>query len=79
MTTLRDLWIGKNMTSAQVAGQAGISVPTLYRMNRKEGVNPRHLNAVCRVLGITRAEYDALEVCAMADRYRKEPDRADDV
>ena len=70
MTTLRDLWQRKGMTSTRLAGQAGISVPTLYKMNRKEQVSMRTIDDVCRVLGITRAEYDALEVCPQADRYR---------
>ena len=71
MTTLRDLWIAKGMSSTQVAGKANISVPTLYRMNRREEpVSLKTINDVCRVLGITRREYDALEACPQADRYR---------
>lgn len=70
MTTLRDLWQQRGMTSTRVAGQAGISVPTLYKMNRKEQVSMRTIDDVCRVLGITRAEYDSLEACPQADRYR---------
>lgn len=74
MTTLRDLWIARGMTSTRCAGLAGISTPTLYKMNRKEQVSMRTIDDVCRVLGITRAEYDALDVCPMADRYKeKEP------
>ena len=70
MTTLRDLWQARGMTSTRVAGQAGISVPTLYKMNRKEPVSMRTIDDVCRVLGITRRDYDALEACPQADRYR---------
>jgi len=71
MTTLRDLWKARGMTSTRLAGQAGISVPTLYKMNRKEQVAMRTIDDVCRVLGITRADYDALEACPMADRYQQ--------
>lgn len=60
------------MSSAQVAGLAGISVPTLYKANRKERMNPRHLHKICEVLGITLDEYNQLEDCPMADRYRKD-------
>ncbi len=70
MTTLRDLWQQRGMTSTRVAGLAGISVPTLYKMNRKEAVSMRTIEDVCRVLGITRAEYDALEACPRASEYR---------
>lgn len=70
MTTLRDLWIAQGMTSTRLAGLAGISVPTLYKLNRKERVSMRTIDDVCRVLGITRAEYDSLEACPMSDRYR---------
>jgi DNA-binding Xre family transcriptional regulator len=72
MTTLRDLWIARGMTSTEVASRAGISVPTLYRANRKERVYNKNLKDICKVLGITLDEYNALEVCPMADRYRKE-------
>ncbi len=70
MTTLRDIWLQRGMTSTRVAGLAGISVPTLYKMNRKEQVSMRTIDDVCRVLKISRAEYDRLEACPMADRYR---------
>lgn len=70
MTTLRDIWTQRGMTSTEVASRAGISVPTLYRANRKERVYPKNLKDICRVLNITLAEYDQLEVCPMADRYR---------
>lgn len=70
MTTLRDIWLARGMTSTRTAGLAGISVPTLYKMNRKEAVSMRTIDDVCRVLGITRAEYDTLEACPQSDRYR---------
>lgn len=49
------------MTPTEVAGQAGISLPTLYKMNRKENVHRNNIDAVCRVLGITRQQYNQLE------------------
>ena len=70
MTTLRDIWIDLGYSSTEVAALAKISPPTLYKMNRKEKVADATIVAVCRVLSITRAEYDALEVCPMAERYR---------
>lgn len=75
MTTLRDVWRGQGFTtSKQLADQAGITKPTLYKMNRKEKVHPSHLQAVLRILGLSQADYDQLEVCPMADRYRRETD-----
>jgi DNA-binding Xre family transcriptional regulator len=71
MTTLRDLWKQQRLTSTEVAASAGISVPTLYKMNRKEQVTERNILAVCQVLGISRDEYEALDVCPMTDRYRQ--------
>jgi len=71
MTTLRDLWIELDLTSAEVADRARITKPTLYKMNRKEKVSDRTIVRVCRILGITRAQYHELEVCPMADRYRQ--------
>lgn len=73
MTTLRDLWMSKRLTSTEAAARAGISVPTLYKANRKEVIAERNIIAICQTLGITRAEYDALEVCPMAERYRQSP------
>jgi predicted transcriptional regulator len=70
MTTLRDIWIEQDLTSREAAKRAHIRHPTLYKMNRKERVSPRTIVKVCKALGITRAEYDALDVCPMADRYR---------
>lgn len=74
MTTLRDVWISKGMTSTQVAGLAGISVPTLYRMNRKEhgkGVNPRNIHKVCEILAISQEVFETLEACPESEKYRK--------
>jgi len=62
------------MNSTQVAAAARCSVPTLYKMNRREekGVAFGIIKRVCAVLSLTLDEYDALEACPMADRYRKE-------
>lgn len=59
--TLKELWERRDMTPTEVAGQAGISLPTLYKMNRKENVHRNNIDAVCRVLGITRQQYNQLE------------------
>ncbi len=72
MTTLRDVWRSKLFTSKALADQAGITRPTLYKMNRKEKVHPSFLKSVLDILGLSQADYDALEVCPMADRYRQE-------
>jgi DNA-binding Xre family transcriptional regulator len=71
MTTLRDLWMSKRLTSTEVAARAGISTPTLYKANRKEVIAERNIIAICQVLGISKDEYEALDVCPMADRYRQ--------
>jgi DNA-binding phage protein len=68
--TLRDLWMWHNLSSQDMADRTGLSRETLYKMNRKEGGNTRSIFTVCRVLGITRADYDALEACPMAERFR---------
>lgn len=59
--TLREVWERRGLSPTEVAGQAGISTPTLYKMNRRERVNPRNIIKVCEVLGITRQQYEALE------------------
>jgi DNA-binding Xre family transcriptional regulator len=59
--TLKDVWEQKGLSPTQVAAQAGISTPTLYKMLHKEKVASRTIADVCRVLGITRKEYDKLE------------------
>jgi DNA-binding Xre family transcriptional regulator len=73
--TLRDIWISKGMTSTQVAAAARCSIPTLYKMNRREeqGVAFGIIKRVCAVLGLTLDEFDRLEACPMADRYRGQP------
>jgi DNA-binding phage protein len=71
MTTLRDVWVQQGLTSTQVAGLAKVSVPTLYAMNRKEGnVSFATVQAVCQILGLTLAEYAALDACPKSDRYK---------
>jgi len=59
--TLKELWEQQGYTPTQLAGQSGISVPTLYKMNRKDRVAPRTIDDVCRVLDITRQDYQNLE------------------
>jgi Cro/C1-type HTH DNA-binding domain len=49
------------MTPTEVAGAAGISMPTLYKMARKERVHRNNVRAVCQVLGISEKEYNQLE------------------
>lgn len=62
MATLRDIWERKRLSPTEVAGLARISLPTLYKMNKKEGgVRKRTIRDVCEVLGITQEEYEDLE------------------
>ncbi len=74
MPTLRDVWLSKNMNSVEVAAAAKCSVATLYKLNRREdkGIALGTIKRVCAVLGLTLDEYDALEACPMAERYRKD-------
>lgn len=65
--TLRELWEGQKLSPTQLAAMAGISVTTLYAMNRKERVARRTIVAVCSELGITPQEYQKLE----ADKREK--------
>lgn len=69
--TLRDLWMWHNLSSQDMADRTGLSRETLYKMNRKEGGSTRSIFKVCKVLGITRAEYNKLEKCPKADHYRQ--------
>lgn len=60
--TLKELWEDKGFSPTQLAAQAGISTQTLYRMNKKDtSVSGKTIASVCRVLEITRKEYDQLE------------------
>lgn len=72
--TLRDIWVAKGMTSYDVASAAKCSVATLYKLNRREdkGIALGIIKRVCSVLELTLDQYDALEACPMASRYRKE-------
>ncbi len=75
MATLRDIWIAKGMNSTQVAAAAGCSIPTLYKLNRKggeeDGVAIGIVRRVCNVLGLSLDQYERLDACPMADRYRQ--------
>lgn len=59
--TLKDLWESRGILPTTLAGQAGISVPTLYKIARKEHALRNNVKAVCDVLGISLAEYQQLE------------------
>jgi DNA-binding Xre family transcriptional regulator len=59
-TTLKDLWEIDELTPTECAAKAGISVATLYKMNRKEHVSSSTVGSVCRVLGISRDVYALL-------------------
>lgn len=72
MTTLKDLWENRGLSSTQVAGMARISVPTLYKANRKENLNPQILFRICSVLGISKADYDKLEPCPRRKEFEHE-------
>lgn len=74
MPTLRDVWIGKDMNSTEVAYKAKCSVATLYKLNRREdkGIAFGIIKRVCAVLGLTLDEYERLDACPMSERYRKE-------
>ena len=59
--TLKETWELLQLTPTQVAAQAGISVPTLYKMNRKERVSSRIVARVCEVLCISVEEYKNMQ------------------
>ncbi len=61
MTTLKDLWENRGISPTQLAAQAGITTPTLYKMNKKERVAAASIVSVCKALGITRKQYDELD------------------
>lgn len=73
MATLRDVWISKGMNSTQAAAAARCSIPTLYKLNRREdeGVAFGIVKRVCAVLGLSLEEYDALEACPQMERYKE--------
>jgi len=62
------------MNSTQVAAKANISIPTLYKLNRKEdeGVALAIVKRVCAVLGLSLDEYDKLDACPRSEQFRKE-------
>jgi DNA-binding Xre family transcriptional regulator len=74
MTTLRDIWMAKGMTSADVASKARCSVATIYKLNRREdkGIAFAIIKRVCAALDLSLNEYDRLEACPMSERYRKD-------
>jgi DNA-binding Xre family transcriptional regulator len=59
---LKDVWIERGLTATQVAGKAGISTATLYRMNAKVGpqTRPQTIARVCEILELTIRQYRAL-------------------
>jgi DNA-binding Xre family transcriptional regulator len=60
--TLRGLWESKGLSPTEVAARAGISVNTLYRMNRRDPtVSGKNVAKVCSALDIDRSTYDKLE------------------
>ena len=75
MSTLRDIWHAQGMNSVEVAAAAKCSVATLYKLNRKgaeaEAVALGTVKRVCAVLSLSLAEFEALDACPMADRYRE--------
>jgi DNA-binding Xre family transcriptional regulator len=73
MATLRDIWLSRGMNSTQVAAAARCSVPTLYKLNRKEdeGVAFAIVKRVCVVLGLSLDQYDQLDACPMAPKFTK--------
>lgn len=72
MTTLRNVWEALDMTVEDVAHVAQVSAGTVWRANRKEKLYRKNLRDICRAVGITLDEYDALDPCPKATRY-KEP------
>jgi transcriptional regulator with XRE-family HTH domain len=72
LATLRDLYHSKGLTTIQVAALAGVSDTTIDAMNRKESyVKDVTIAKVCQALGISRDEYEALDVCPKSDYYRQ--------
>jgi DNA-binding phage protein len=62
MTTLRDVWEDRGMSPTRVAGRAGISTTTLYRMLHKEpNISKHSIRKVCEVLRISEEQYDQLQ------------------
>lgn len=59
--TLKNLWEQAGLTPTEVAGRAGISLPTLYKMVRKERVHRNNIRAVCQVLSISEDMYQHLQ------------------
>ena len=75
MTTLRDLWKERGLTSVDVAHAASCSIPTIYKLNRRGGeeseVKLRTIRAVCVALNITLSDFERLDACPHADEYKE--------
>ncbi len=61
MTTLKSLWVSKGLTITLLAVHSGVSVPTIYRMNKKLPVRRHLVERVIPLLGITYEEYLQLQ------------------
>ena len=80
--TLKDIWEARDMTPEDVASKAGISIGTVWRANRKERLYPKNQRDLCAALGLTKEQYEALDPCPRAPRYRpvekkEEPEHVD--
>jgi len=58
--SLREIWEAKELTATELAAQCNVSVGTIYAANRKARIKGQTVAAICRVLGISKAEYDQL-------------------
>lgn len=56
--TLKEKWESMSLSAMDVAAMARLSLPTVYKMNKKETVSNRSINDLCKALNITRSEYD---------------------
>lgn len=57
--TLRGRWEQLDLTPILVCARARLSLPTLYKLNRKEPCSKHSVKAVCQALHISAAQYAA--------------------
>lgn len=62
MTTLKDIWQRQELKPEEVAARAGVSIGTVYKVNRKDPkVRGDNLAKVLRALSISHEEFEQLE------------------
>lgn len=71
MEHLRDIWIARGFNSTSLAAACNVTPATIYRMNRKEPVHRSTRLCVCKKLGLSQKQYDALLPCVNSEKFKQ--------